>query len=309
MSDAGGPTAAAAPEPDHDFAYLPDNCAMLAKLRLEPLLASAVWKDVESEFANLLPAADVQNLKECESVVVGTLPATTPGQPDDTMIVMRAAPGKTVPFNPGQLPNKTGEETINGKQVHLHRSGPQPQATCLVNPRTLLSGPAGMIRAALQRGASPNAPSRMQAVLEELDFTQPIALGSMPAAWPSAPAPPGAMGPPVQPQQFERVILHGKAEAELALTGKITCRDANTANGLKGWADLMKGFLAAGGNKVPPQAASTVKLFQSLQLEVAGNVVNGKLTVPSSVLIDLIRQSQQQPPPVPKGGVSPKGGF
>ncbi len=103
---------------------------------------------------------------------------------------------------------------------------------------------------------------------------------------------------PIQPQQILSAVVHATVGADLVLTGEITCSDANTANGLKGFVDLAK--MAAGGNKVPPQAAAAVQMFQSLRLEVSGSVVNANLIVPGKVLIDAIRQ-QSQPPPAPFG--------
>ncbi len=102
------------------------------------------------------------------------------------------------------------------------------------------------------------------------------------------------MASPFQPQQIQRVVLHGTVGADLVLSGKITCADANTANGLKGMVDLSTAMLASGGNKVPPEAAAAIKVVQSLRLEVAGNVINATLTLPGNVLIDAIRMQSQQ---------------
>ncbi len=129
-----GAGAAASAEPEHDFAYLPDNCALIAKLRMQPLLASPLWKELEGQFASMVPASELQNMKECETLVIGVTPTGAPGQPDDTVFIVRAAAGKAIPFNPGQLPGKSGEEVVNGKQLHLHRSGAQMHASCLLSP-------------------------------------------------------------------------------------------------------------------------------------------------------------------------------
>lgn len=289
---------------ENDFAYLPDNCALVAKLRMQPLLASPLWKEMEGQFASMVPASDLQDMRECESVVVGVTPAGAPGQEDDTVVIVRAAAGKTVPFKPEKLPGVTGEETVNGHKVYLHR-----QATCLVNPRTLLTGSANAIRGVLQRGPAPGVPSRLASLLQQVDFAQPIALCALPSAWPASARPPAAMAGPVQLEKIQSVIVHASVGADMVLSGKIACADAETANGLKGVVDLMSKMMAAGGPagaKLPAEAAAGMQILQSLKLEVAGNVITANLTVPGKVLIDAARQ-QTQPRPVPFG-VKKSGG-
>jgi hypothetical protein len=192
----------------------------------------------------------------------------------------------------------SGQETINGKTVYLHR-----EASCLVDPRTMIRGTATAIRAVLQRGPSPSLPSRLQPVIPEVDFSQPIELAALPAAWPSAGpgGPPAAMGLPFQLQQLQRVVLHGSMGADLVLSAKLTCSDANTANGLKGVVDLIKMPKLPTGGKVPPDQAAAMQVMQSLSLVFAGFVLTANLTVPVKVLLDAVRARSQQPNANPFG--------
>jgi hypothetical protein len=269
-----------------ELTYMPNNCEILASIRVDQLLASDAYKQVEREVPQLKQAiaggeAEKEiglQLSNIERVVVGG----TMGNREQPIVAVRTKQA----VKADDLVAKIKGKSFTNKKVGsytLYEAG--ADGFCVVSNKLVLFGPSGGVQAVLSRNKKPTFSAGLSAAMKEADFSKTIAVavavpqgGGKPAAgFGGFPLGGAALG---GTEDVEGVVVQAKVTSDVSLTFMLLCKDAATATVAKRKLDegLTKAKSAPG---IPPDLRSLLDVKAS----VSGRKVTATMDIKVAPLI------------------------
>jgi hypothetical protein len=272
-----------------ELTYMPGNCEILASIRVDQLLASDAYKQVEKEVPQLKDAiaggaAEKEmglTLSNIERVVVGG----ALGNRDQPVVVIRTKSAVKAEDMVGKIKGKTFTGTKVGSYTLYETSGATGDAFCVPKKNLILYGSSASLRLVLKRDKKPDFPAGLSAAMKEADFSKTIAVAIAPLQTSGAAAPPLGgrggfpMGPAMpfgQTKDLEGMVVQAKVATDISLAVIMVCKDAATA------ADAKKKL-----DEALPQLKSNPMLPADLKgaLDFKASVSGKKLTLSSEIKV------------------------
>jgi hypothetical protein len=279
---------------DDDLKFMPNNCQVVASIRMDQLLASQVFQELRREIPQIdqgmkaglndesgIPTEDI------EQIVIGANPNS-----QDLITVVHTKKAVEARDLRSRIKNSNYTETKIGKYV-VHESQNVLHPTfCVVDKKRVVVGKKEVLQAVLQRDKKPEFSKNLQDALKQTDFTKTIAVAAdtqvvhaLPGGGVPMPGAPndvlGALG------KTKAFSVQCKISSEVRLEMTLFCQDAAAANDVK---KLIDGFLVMGrNNKALPKEVSDLLEWN---LKVDGTKVSGGNSFKVGPLIQLAKQQK-----------------
>jgi hypothetical protein len=277
-----------------ELTYMPSNCEFVAAVKVDELIKSDAFKQVENEvpqFKQALAGGDAEkeiglSLSNIERVVVGgplsnrdepvvVVRTKQPVKPEDLTGKMRK------PFQPAMEGAYTIYEPLGGGR-----------AFCLPKKNLVLFGSSAALHVVLRRDKKPEIPANLKAALKETDFKQTIAAAFAPLQSSGTPGGPplggrGGLpfgGPAVvaPPSGAEWGVLQAKVGSDVSLTVTVQCKSpADAADAKKKMDEGMNQLRQL--PMVPKELSSAI--------DVKSSVKDRKLTATADIKVAPLIQS------------------
>jgi hypothetical protein len=220
-----------------ELTYMPSNCEVLASIRLDQLLDSKAYKQVEQEVPMLKEAAAAGEaekgiglqLSNVERIVVGG----HLGAGDQPVVAVRTKQ----PVKAEDMLAKIKGKSFTNKKVGSYTMYEEGGAGfCVVSKKLVLFGPSGGLQSVLARNKKPNFSAGLSAAMKEADFSRTIVIAAA-APKQGGGKPAGNFGGlPISgaalfagDDDVDGVVLQAKVTADVSLTLMLLCRDPATA--------------------------------------------------------------------------------
>jgi len=275
-----------------ELTYMPANAEVIASVRLDQLLASDAYKQVENEVPQLKQAvaggeAEKEiglSLSNIERLVIG-------GASGGGRLVVAVRTKQ--PVKAEDLVGKIKGKSFTGKKVGsytLYEAG--NDGFSVVGKKLVVFGPARAVQDVLTRNKKPDFSPRLSAAMKEADFSKTIAIAIAAGAKPGGGKgaanfggfPLGGGVPLVGDDDVEGVVLQAKVTADVSLTAVVLCKDAATATVAKRKLDEGLAKLKS-SQEVPPDLRNAF----DLKLSASGRKVTATTDVKVAPLIKAIK--------------------
>jgi hypothetical protein len=291
-----------------DLIYMPNNCEMVASVRVDQLLQSQSLQELRREIPDFdkgfqmgLDKGGGISTMDIDHFVIGI-----GSNSKSTVSVVHTK--KTVEASDirSKIPNANYTETKIGKYVLHDPQNSSSPAFCILDKKRLVIGDKEAVREVLQRNKKPEFSKNMQDALKQVDFSKTIALAS---DLQSASSKVGGglpmlgannkMGDALK--KVNSVVVHATVSSEVRYEVTLLCQDAAAANDIKTqiesalndfkkWLETLQ---AMQGNKqgMPKEVNDLLQL----NLKVNGNKVTGGNSFKVSGLIQMYKQQKGKP--------------
>ncbi|MGE3806532.1 MAG: hypothetical protein AB7K24_17845 [Gemmataceae bacterium] len=282
--------------------YLPDNCKVIASLRLSQVLDSSLFKELRKKQPHMdkqLSEESAMLTKVERMLVAGDLEDNTP-----YFILELKSPAsidelkKTFKAKE-YTEEKVGEVTLYRypdardyfKHVGNRIGGGNDKAVlemsnafCVPEANLVVQGKAEKIKSILKRGKKPELSDALQAALKQMDLTSSL---SMVAVIKGAKIPDDPMLKPYRAmaEKIDYTITEAKIGDDVNLLTIIHCNDAKTAEELR---DLTKGLLTLGktAGQMPKEVT---ELIDALKIEASGQDATFNFAAKQDLLLKAIQ--------------------
>ena len=282
---------------DDDLKFMPNNCRMVASIRLDQLMKSDVFQELKREVPDVSRAmSDADKSKELglgvddiDQIVVGVGTG-----PKDFIAVVHTKKAVTAAELRSKDPNVKYTESKVGKYLLLEPQDAFSPAFCVVDSKCILVGDKAAMRSVLSRDKKPEFSTNLQAAIKEVDFSKTIAFAidtQSAASTLGGAADLGFFGGKNDMlsslEKTTALAAQAKIASDVRIDLTLICKDAASANDIK---KLIDGFLVMGrGNKMMPKEINDLL---ELHLKVDGNKVTGNNTFKVGPLIKAYKQQK-----------------
>ena len=226
-----------------ELSYMPGNCEVLASIRVDQLLASDAYKQVEKEVPQLKQAvgggeAEKEiglQLSNIERVVVGG----SMSKKEPPVVAIRTKQAVKAEDLIAKLKGKSFTGAKVGSYTLYEAPGADGDAFCVAKKNLVVFGSAKALRDVLQRNKKPDFPAGLSAAMKEADFSKTIAVAAAAPQTSGSPAPgPGGfpLGGAAALGSFkgaEGMVFQAKVSSDVSLTFIALCKDADAAKDAK----------------------------------------------------------------------------
>jgi phage FluMu protein Com len=277
-----------------ELTYMPGNCEVLASIRVDQLLASDAYKQIEKEVPQLKQAVaggDAEKemglqLSNIERVVIGG----ALGNRDKPVVVVRTKQAVKAEDMVGKIKGKSFTGTKVGSYTLYESGGATGDGFCVAKKNLVLFGTSAALRLVLQRDKKPDFPAGLSAAMKEADFSKTIAVAVAPLQTSGAPAPPlggfpmgGAMAFG-QSKEVDGVVIQAKVASDISLSFLVLCKDAATATATKKKLDEELPKL-----KTNPMVPADLKSALDIKSSVSGRKLTATMEIKVAPLIKAVK--------------------
>jgi hypothetical protein len=270
-----------------ELTYMPSNCEVLASIRLDQLLDSKAYKQVEQEVPMLkqaVAAGEAEKeiglkLSNVERIVVGG----HLGGGDQPVVAVRTKQPVKAEDLVGKIKGKSFTGSKVGSYTLYETPGGDGNAFCVAKSKLVLFGPASSLRSVLQRNKKPDLSPKLNAAVKEADFSSTIVIAAA-APKQGGGKPAGNIGGlPISgaalfagDDDVDGMVLQAKVTADVSLTFMLLCRDPATATVAK--RKLDEGLTKAKSMpNIPPELRNA--------LDVKSSVSGRKVTMTTDIKV------------------------
>lgn len=234
-----------------ELTYMPSNCEYVAVTKVDQLVASDAFKQVENEvpqFKQALAGGDAEKeiglaLSNVERLVIGG-PLSNRDEP--VLAVRTRQPVKAEDLT-AKIKGKTFTPAKEGSYTLYDTGGVHGQAFCVVKKNLVLYGSGPALRVVLRRDKKPEMSDNLKAALKELDYKQTVT-----AAFAPLPSSGPAIGPPLggrgglpfggaavvaPPSGVEWGVLHARVGADVSINVVVQFKSPSDAANAKAQSD------------------------------------------------------------------------
>ncbi len=229
-----------------ELAYMPSNCEYVAAVKLDQLVASGAFKQVENElppqFKQAMATADAEKeiglaLADIDRLVIG---GPLSGRDEPVVAVRTKKPVKAEDMT-AKVKGKSFASSKEGSYTIYEAPGGRP-AFCVVKKNLVLFGSGAALRVVLRRDKKPEMSANLSAAMKEMDFKQTVTMAFAPQNNTVTPPPPlgGRGGMPFPgaamagpPPGAEWGVLHAKVANDVSITVIVQCKSPADASKAK----------------------------------------------------------------------------
>ncbi len=279
-----------------ELTYMPGDSEILASVRLDQLLTSNAYKQVEKELPpqvkQMISSAKAQNeiglqLSNVDRIVVGGAMDSK----NQFVVAVRTKQPVKAEDMVNQIKGKKFTGTKVGSYTLYETASEGGEGFCVANKKLVLFGPNKSLRDVLQRNKKPTFSAGLSAAMKEADFSRTIVLAMAPkpaAARPRGPAGfpfPGAM-PFGGGDDLEGAVLQVKVTADVSVSVVVLCKDSATATAAK--KKLDEGMTQMKSNQMVPKDISNAI---NVKTSVSGRKVTATTDIKVAPLIQAVKSS------------------
>jgi phage FluMu protein Com len=229
-----------------ELTYMPGNCEVLASVRIDQLLASGAYKQLENEVPQVKQAMAVAeaekeiglSLSNVERLVVGG----ALGGRDEPVVAVRTKQPVKADELAAKIKGKSFTASKEGSYTLYETGGVHGSAFCVAKKNLVLFGTGAALRVVLRRNKKPDIPENLSAAMKEMDFKQTVTVAVAPLRTSSTPTPPFggrgglpfggplAMGPP---PGTEWAVLQAKVGTDVSVNVVVMCKSNAEAADVK----------------------------------------------------------------------------
>jgi phage FluMu protein Com len=228
-----------------ELTYMPGSCEYIASVRVDQLLASDAYKQVENEVPQLKQALAGGGAEQEVGLSLSNVERVVVGGPlskrDEPVVAVRTKQPVKAEDLTGKIKGKSFTAAKEGSYTIYETPG-GGSAFCVAKKNLVLFGSGAALRVVLRRNKKPDIPANLSAAMKETDFKQTIAVAFVPPQQSGTIAPPlggrGGLpfGGPVAvgpPPGAEWGVLQGKVGADISLNLVVQCKSPADAADIK----------------------------------------------------------------------------
>jgi hypothetical protein len=268
-----------------EMTYMPNNCEVIASIRLDQLLASDAYKQVEKEVPMLKQAVSGGEaekeiglqISNVERIVVGGQLGGG-GQPVVAVRLKQAVKAEDLT---GKIKGKSFTSAKVGSYTLYETPGGNGDGFCVAKPKLIVFGPAKSLREVLQRNKKPDLSPKLSTAMKEADFSKTIVVAAA-APKQGAGKPANIGGLPIGGNPFagdddvDGVVVQVKVATDVSITLVAICKDSATATVAKRKID--EGLTKAKAMpNIPPEIGKA--------LDVKSSVSGRKVTLTTDIKV------------------------
>ncbi|MGE3804022.1 MAG: hypothetical protein AB7K24_05040, partial [Gemmataceae bacterium] len=246
--------------------YLPDDCKVVASVRVDQVLASPLLEPFKKDFPELHDQIVKEGIskKTSRMLVAGSFDEKHPVVIFELTEAITADDAKKALKIADPKEEKEGEVAL---LVYPDAAGGKDMAFCLPDNYILLQGHAEDVRAILKRGKKPEFSKELQAALGQADLKSAVAVA---ASFKGLTIPPAESLNHIRAfvDKVEYGVLGMSLATDLDAKAALHCNEAKTAEELR---DLLKGLRSIANLANPPK--ETGAILEAAKIDAAGNDV------------------------------------
>jgi hypothetical protein len=280
------------PAPMDGVRYLPDKCMIVAGVKVDDLLDSDAWKEVEKELPNFRD--DSNKVGDEIGVPLANISYILRGQakgpPHDPITVVTTKKSVNARDMLDRI-KKTKYDELNmaGRTVYQRKYADnililpeQRVAFCVVDSKTVIMGTTHQVRSVLERDKKPELSVTLQAALKQADTSRTafVAIDFKdvnPGRWLDLP------NSFQLPEGVEGLAVGAAAGSSFQVELTVLCKDAKVAEEAR---KAIEAGLAAAKNDLPKDLADALG---AVQLSTSGAHVTGKVPLKPGVLSKILK--------------------
>jgi hypothetical protein len=228
-----------------ELVYMPNNCEYVAVAKIDELIKSDAFKQVENEVPQFKQAMAVGDAEKEIGLPLSNVERLVIGGPlsnrDEPVVAVRTKQAVKAEDLTAKIKGKTFTPAKEGSYTIYETGGVHGQAFCVVKKNLVLFGSGPALRVVLRRDKKPEMSDNLKAALKELDFKQTVTVAFAPqqSSGPAGAPPLGGrgglpFGPAVAPPPgMEWGVLHAKVGADVSITVTVQCKSPADASNAK----------------------------------------------------------------------------
>ena len=269
------------------LAYVPDNSDAIASINVERIVESPIFQRMlEAENSPLKQAQEEMkseagmDFSDIERIVVA---GNTSGS-NEAFGVVEFNRAVDLEELVGQAGAEFQKIDRDGMTIYQNRWSPG-MSLSLADNYTLLIGTTNQIRRVLGRTDEPKLPDKLQACIEQLDFSQAIA-GAVAVPDQLPELPPDMPVPPETLKKVEAVTFQVDASSDVTVAVTLICQNSEAAEQFKKIVDGMVAMFSQ-GEDFPPEIREILK---SLEVTHSGKNVSAQIAVGEKLINQAMAQ-------------------
>jgi hypothetical protein len=228
--------------PGDELKYMPDDCQMLASVRVEQILKSDAYAELKREVpeAEELLKKDPKLLLPLDNIAVISMGLSFKDA-DNAIVVIQTKSAVSADDIKSHRKNESYQEKQVGRYT-LYEGG--SASFCIADSKMVVFGKAAAVRKVLERDKKPELSEGMKAAIKQVDFSKSmvVAINTKDVQLPMSAVPPDAAqapGPIDLPnfyknlenliEEIEGVGLELQVRADMESTFTLICKDSKTA--------------------------------------------------------------------------------
>jgi len=275
----------------HALRYLPDDCDVVLSVNVSPILDSKIYQRVKSEN----PEVDQTQQKFVQTfgVSFSDLSRITVGlkaSKEEPVVVAEFAKSIDQKALLGKLLSEWKDEKQGGYTVYVSPKRFDP-SVCFPDDRTAIIGTTEQLKAVLERNGAAKFSSALQARVDQLDFSQALAVGAVipeDVDLPELPGlPMGMPNPLAMLEGIQAATFHVHIGSDLRLSAAAVCKDAETAENMKAAVDGLLAMVRQGmeGDQMTPDERQLAReLMDSIEINRTGSNISLRMAISENVI-------------------------
>jgi hypothetical protein len=296
--------------PGDELKYMPDNCQMLASVRVEQILKSDAYAELKREVpeAEELLKKEPKLLLPLDDIAVISMGLSFKDA-DNAIVVIQTKSAVSAADIKSHRKNESYKEVQVGRYTLYEGNS---EAFCIAESKLVVFGKAAAVRKVLERDKKPELSEGMKAAIKQVDFSKSmvVAINTKGVELPKSSDPAGPANPVPGPidlpditknlenliKEIEGVGLELQVRADMETTFTLICQDSKTAEDYRKLIDGIMVLVKKIAMLVEKDEATAKELgdsFDAWKCSTSGNkvVLKGKSKV--GPLIKLYKDAEK----------------